>query len=176
MLTIKETKAPKGYKLDPKTYTHTVTSGENLISEYHNPIFDPPFVLTKVDKDTTTAQGDGSFTGAVFKWEYFPNNNWSGTPSRVWYFATDSAGRCVYSKDYLAAGYTSDSLYVSPANVQQLPLGTVKITEVKNSLGYTVIASPLYSLAGAEYTISLNGTVVETIKTDANGNATSAKQ
>ncbi|MBE6981258.1 MAG: hypothetical protein E7437_02920, partial [Ruminococcaceae bacterium] len=144
VLTIKETKAPKGYKLDTKTYTHTVTSGENLISVSDIPIFDPPFVLTKVDKDTTTPQGDGSFTGAVFKWEFFPNNDWSGTPARVWYFATDSAGRCVYSKDYLASGYTSDALYVSPANVQQLPLGTVKITEVKNSLGYTVIASPLY--------------------------------
>ena len=144
MLTIKETKAPKGYKLDTKTYTHTVTSGENLISVSDIPIFDPPFVLTKVDKDTTTPQGDGSFTGAVFKWEYFSNNNWSGTPARVWYFATDSAGRCVYSKDYLASGYTSDALYVSPANVQQLPLGTVKITEVKNSLGYTVIQGSLY--------------------------------
>ena len=146
VLTIKESKAPKGYKLDTKTYTHTVTSGENLISVSDIPIFDPPFVLTKVDKDTTTPQGDGSFTGAVFKWEYFPNNDWSGTPARVWYFATDSAGRCVYSKDYLASGYTSDALYVSPANVQQLPLGTVKITEVKNSLGYTVIASPLYCM------------------------------
>ena len=144
VLTIKETKAPKGYKLDTKTYTHTVTSGENLISVSDIPIFDPPFVLTKVDKDTTTPQGDATFSGAVFKWEYFPNNDWSGTPARVWYFATDTSGRCVYSKDYLAPGYTSDALYVSPANVNQLPLGTVKITEVKNSLGYTVIASSLY--------------------------------
>lgn len=144
VLTIQETKAPKGYNLDTKTYTHTVTSGENLISVSDIPIFDPPFVLTKVDKDTTTPQGDASFSGAVFKWEYFPNNDWSGTPARVWYFATDTSGRCVYSKDYLAPGYTSDALYVSPANVNQLPLGTVKITEVKNSLGYTVIASALY--------------------------------
>ena len=144
VLTIQETKAPKGYKLDTKTYTHTVTSGENLISVSDIPIFDPPFVLTKVDKDTTTPQGDATFSGAVFKWEYFPNNDWSGTPARVWYFATDSSGRCIYSKDYLAPGYTSDALYVSPANVNQLPLGTVKITEVKNSLGYTVIASSLY--------------------------------
>ena len=144
VLTIKETKAPKGYKLDTKTYTHTVVSGDNLISVSDIPIFDPPFVLTKVDKDTTTPQGDGSFTGAVFKWEYFPNNDWSGKEARTWYFATDANGRCVYSSDYLASGYTSDALYVSPANVQQLPLGTVKITEVKNSLGYTVIASPLY--------------------------------
>lgn len=144
VLTIQETKAPKGYKLDTKTYTHTVTSGENLISVSDIPIFDPPFVLTKVDKDTTTPQGDATFSGAVFKWEYFPNNDWSGIPARVWYFATDTSGRCVYSKDYLAPGYTSDSLYVSPANVNQLPLGTVKITEVKNSLGYTVIPNSLY--------------------------------
>lgn len=144
VLTIQETKAPKGYKLDTKTYTHTVTSGENLISVSDIPIFDPPFVLTKVDKDTTTPQGDATFSGAVFKWEYFPNNDWSGTPARVWYFATDSSGRCIYSKDYLAPGYTSDALYVSPANVNQLPLGTAKITEVKNSLGYTVIANSLY--------------------------------
>ena len=56
----------------------------------------------------------------------------------------------MYSKDYLASGYTSDALYVSPANVQQLPLGTVKITEVKNSLGYTVIQSPLYAASNRE--------------------------
>ena len=144
VLTIKETKAPPGYKLDTKTYTHTVTSGDNVISVSDIPIFDPPFVLTKVDKDTTTPQGDGSFAGAVFKWEFFPNNNWSGSAARTWYFATDANGRCVYSKDYLASGYTSDALYVSPAGVNQLPLGTLKITEVKNSLGYTVIPDSLY--------------------------------
>ncbi len=144
VLTIQETKAPPGYKLDTKTYTHTVTSGDNLISVSDIPIFDPPFVLTKVDKDTTTPQGDGSFAGAVFKWEYFPNNDWSGTATRTWYFATDSNGRSLYTKDYLASGYTSDALFVSPAGVNQLPLGTLKITEVKNSLGYTVIDQALF--------------------------------
>lgn len=144
VLTIKETKAPPGYKLDTKTYTHTVTSGDNVISVSDIPIFDPPVVLTKVDKDTSTPQGDGSFTGAVFKWEFFPNNDWSGKAARTWYFATDSSGRCLYDKNYLASGYTSDALFVSPANVNQLPLGTLKITEVKNSLGYTVIPGSLY--------------------------------
>ena len=144
VLTIKETKAPAGYKLDTRTYTYTVTSGDNVISVSDVPVFDPPFVLTKVDKDTTTPQGDGSFTGAVFKWEFFANSNWSGTAMRTWYFATDANGRCIYSKDYLASGYTSSALYVSPAGVNQLPLGTLKITEVKNSLGYTVIQDALY--------------------------------
>ena len=143
VLTIKETKAPKGYKLDTKTYTLTVKDGDNVISVSDVPIFDPPFVLTKVDKDTTTPQGDGSFQGAVFKWEFYPNEKWSGTAARTWYFATDSNGRCLYSKDYLSNGYTSDALYVSPAGVNQLPLGSLKITEVKNSLGYTVIPNSL---------------------------------
>lgn len=152
VLTIKETKAPAGYKLDTKTYTYTVTSGNNVISVSDIPVFDPPFVLTKVDKDTTTPQGDGSFTGAVFKWEFYANNNWSGTATRTWYFATDANGRCIYSKDYLASGYTSSALYVSPAGVNQLPLGTLKITEVKNSLGYTVIPDSLYCSIVADST------------------------
>ena len=152
VLTIKETKAPAGYKLDTKTYTYTVTSGDNVISVSDVPVFDPPFVLTKVDKDTTTPQGDGSFTGAVFKWEFYANNNWSGTAARTWYFATDANGRCIYSKDYLASGYTSSALYVSPAGVNQLPLGTLKITEVKNSLGYTVIQDALYCSIVADST------------------------
>ena len=109
-------------------------------------------MLTKVDKDTTTPQGDGSFTGAVFKWEFFANSNWSGTATRTWYFATDANGRCIYSKDYLASGYTSSALYVSPAGGNQLPLGTLKITEVKNSLGYTVIQDTLYCSIVADST------------------------
>lgn len=144
VLTVKETKAPPGFKLETKTYTYTVTSGDNVISVSDVPIFDPPFVLTKVDKDTTTPQGDGSFAGAVFKWEYYANSNWSDSATRTWYFATDADGRCRYNQNYIASGYTSDALYVSPAGVSQLPLGTVKITEVKNSLGYTVISKPLY--------------------------------
>lgn len=152
VLTIKETKAPAGYKLGTKTYTYTVTSGDNVISVSDVPVFDPPFVLTKVDKDTTTPQGDGSFTGAVFKWEFYANSNWSGTAAHTWYFATDANGRCIYSKDYLASGYTSDALYVSPAGVNQLPLGTLKITEVKNSLGYTVIQDALYCSIVADST------------------------
>ena len=152
VLTIRETEAPPGYKLDPKIYTYTVISGDNLIAVSDIPVFDPPFVLTKVDKDTAAPQGDGSFQGAVFKWEFYANNGWSGTPARTWYFATDANGRCIYDKSYLASGYSSDALYVSPAGVNQLPLGTLKITEVKNSLGYTVIPDSLYCSIVADST------------------------
>lgn len=144
VLTIRETKAPKGYKLDTKTYTHIVTEGDNVVSVSDVPVFDPPLVIIKVDKDTEAPQGDGSFKGAVFKWEFFTNNSWSGTPERVWYLATDANGMCIYDTGYLASGYSSSALYYSPAGVSQLPLGTLKITEVKSSLGYTTIPQVLY--------------------------------
>lgn len=150
VLTVRETKAPPGFCLDTKTYTHTVTSGENVICVSDIPVFDPPFVLTKVDKDTTTPQGDGSFAGAVFQWEYFANANWSGKANRTWYFATDQNGRCQYSQDYLASGYASNALYVAPDGTAQLPLGTLKITEVQSCPGYQVIDRSLYCTIGCE--------------------------
>lgn len=156
VLTLRETVAPPGYLLDTTTYTYTVTGGDNVISVSDIPIFDPPFVLTKVDKDTTVPQGDSTFNGAVFKWEFFTNNDWSGTAARIWYFVTDANGRCIYSEDYLSSNYTSDQLYVSPAGVANLPLGTLKITEIENSLGYVVIPDSLYCTIAADST-SISG-------------------
>lgn len=143
-LDIKEIKAPPGFKLDTRTYTLTITSGENVISVSDEPVFDPPFAITKVDKDTTKPQGDGSFSGAVFKWEYFPNMSWSGTPLRTWHFQTDTYGWAYYRSDYFAPGYTSDELYTDAKGDYKIPLGTVKITEIQNSLGYIVLPEPLY--------------------------------
>ena len=150
VLTIRETLAPFGFLLDTNTYTHTVTGSDNLISVSDIPIFDPPFVLTKVDKNTTVPQGDSTFHGAVFKWEFFANNDWSGSATRIWYFVTDMNGRCLYSEEYLSPNYTSDQLYISPSGVANLPLGTLKITEIENSLGYVVIPDSLYCTIAAD--------------------------
>lgn len=138
-LTIVETKAPNGFKLNTQTVTHTVKAGDNLISVSDEPVFDPPFSITKVDKNTTTAQGSGSFQGAVFKWEYFDNYTWSGSAVRTWYLQTDATGRAYYANDSLAPGYTSDALYFDKFGNPNIPLGSVRITEVKNPLGYIVM-------------------------------------
>lgn len=34
----------------------------------------------------------------------FSNNDWDDTPSRVWYFVADSAGKYVYSKYSIISG------------------------------------------------------------------------
>lgn len=154
VLTIREIAAPAGFKLDTTVYTHKVTASDNLIAVKDEPIFDPPFAITKVDRDTTKPQGNGSFSGAVFKWEYFDNTGWSGTPKRTWYFQTDADGWVYYDSSYLAPGYASDALYVTSQGTYEIPLGTVKITEVKNSLGYIVLPKSLYCSIVADPTSS----------------------
>lgn len=142
-VTVKETVAPSGFKLDTTAYTFTIQDGGNTISVKDEPLFDPPFALTKVDKDTTNAQGNGSFNGAVFKWEYFTNYDWSGTPLKTWYLVTDEYGVIRYDSRYCAAGYSSEQFYYGNSGAPQLPLGSVKITEIKNSLGYVVLPQAL---------------------------------
>lgn len=143
--TVVETQAPPGFRLDSTPVEFTVpSSGECIVKVSDVPIMDPPFAITKVDKDTTTPQGDGSFSGAVFKWEYFDNTTWSGSAKRTWYFQTDAGGWVYYEPSYMATDYTSDELYCGRSGAYEILLGTVKITEIRNSLGYIVIQKPLY--------------------------------
>ena len=150
VVTVREISAPSGFKLDSTTYTLTISDGENTVYVSDEPVFDPPFAMTKVDRDTLSPQGSGSFSGAVFKWEYFANTSWSGTPLRTWYFRTNENGVVDYRADYLAPGYMSDALYTNTDGYYQIPLGTVKITEIRNSLGYTVLPDSLYCSISAD--------------------------
>lgn len=161
---IQEVEAPKGFKLDTTVYPLTIKSdsSQNTVSVSDMPLFDPVFVINKIDKTTGNPQGDSSFKGAVFKFEYFDasystvsgsnvsiNIPSSATATRTWYFQTDENWVAQYGDGWLADGYSSDSLYIeSVSDTGQifygLPCGTLKITEVKHSLGYTVIKVPLY--------------------------------
>lgn len=143
VLQIRETQAPKGFKLDTRVYTITVKEGSNQVNVSDIPVFDPPFAITKVDKKTTAPQGNGSFYDAIFKWEYFDNTSWSGTPKRTWYFRTNAQGRSEYNASFLAPGYNSDPLYEKAPGNYQIPIGTVTITEIANPLGYLVVPYPL---------------------------------
>ena len=143
VLQIQEIEAPPGYKLNPDLEVLVITAGSNKIEVADVPVFDPPFAMTKVDKTTSGPQGDGSFSGAVFKWEYFDNTSWSGTPKRTWYFKTDENGMSKFLSSYFAPGYRSDPLYVDDGGNPDIPLGTVTMTEIENSLGYIVLPQPI---------------------------------
>lgn len=159
-LTYQEVAAPPGFKLDKTVYSYTVKSGDNVIQVSDVPVLDPPFAITKVDKQTTDPQGNASFSGAIFKWEYYDNFTWSGTPKRTWHFKTDVSGRALYNPAYLAPGYPSDALYISSEGNYDILLGTVKITEILNSLGYVVLPQPLYCSIVADSSVAAGAKVV----------------
>lgn len=138
-LEIQETKAPKGFKIDNTTYPLTIHEGTNEIKVTDEPSLDPrSLIFEKKDPLTgqTAPQGNGSFEGAVFMWEYYDNHDWSGSPTRRWYFRTNEIGRHMYQKSFLAPGYQSDPLYVNEKGWNKIPLGSVKVTEIAAPTGY----------------------------------------
>ena len=143
VLTVRETKAPSGFKMDDTVHTITIRSGQtNVLNVADEPAFDPNTLLfVKKDPKTgqTVAQGNASFEGAVFRWDYYDSQDWSGSPKRTWFFETDREGYHVYDEIYLAGGYNSDNLYFTRENglkLYQIPVGSVKVTEVKAPAGY----------------------------------------
>lgn len=142
-ITVKEVKASPGYVItqpNPNTFTITNSASKNVFTVYENPTFDPTgLIFTKVDPSTNTPQGSTSFEGAVFKIDYYANTNWSGSPTRTWYFRTNASGYFGYNSNYLAPGYTSDSLYTDRFGGNQFPLGSIKVTEIVAPYGYSII-------------------------------------
>ena len=159
VLTVRETKAPPGFKMDDTVHTITIRSGQtNVLNVADEPAFDPrSLMFEKKDRITglTSPQGNGTFKGAVFRWDYYDSPDWSGSPKRTWFFETNSKGRHVYDEIYLAGGYNSDNLYFTRdkgIKLYQVPVGSVKVTEVKAPAGYGQIQT-LY----ATVTQSTNG-------------------
>lgn len=138
--TIRETTAPKGYLLDSTEYSFEVKAGGTTVTVKDTPTFDPEVIsIRKTDAATGTPQGDASFAGAIFKWEYYDNTEWSGNPVRTWHFRTNEKGQHAYDASFLAGGYTNSDLYVNTSGMYSLPLGSVKITETVAPAGYKIM-------------------------------------
>lgn len=137
---IKEITAPRGYLLDSTPHQFTIVADDNVTYDVvvkNIPAFDPATQrFQKEDKETGKAQGNTSFEGAVLRWEYYDNDNWSGTPLRTWHFKTNNTGFYGYSPEYIDTSYKNDELYISANGAYQLPLGSVKVTEIVSPVGY----------------------------------------
>ena len=145
---VKETSAPKGYKLDTKVHTVKVTSGQTAVVKVQDtPLNDPAAIeLNKIDADTgETVQGAASLAGAEFTVKYYKGfyteETLPSTATRTWVIATKavkhSDGTTHYSTglhdNYKVSG---DALYKSTQGRATLPLGTITIEETKAPEGY----------------------------------------
>lgn len=147
---VKETKAPKGYALNPNAVKVVIEAGKNTwIGEESNDFVDYPqsdpvsVVLGKVDKETNKnkPQGSASLEGAEFTVKYYKglydeDPAKSGqTPARSWVLKTDKDGYADLSKDYKVSG---DDFYYNGNSDPTLPVGTITIQETKAPTGYFI--------------------------------------
>lgn len=142
---VKELLAPKGYALDSKVHTVTVTAGQtNTLPLKDLPQTDPILILLgKVDKETNAnkPQGSASLENAEFTVKYY-KGFYDSDPSkqgiqaeRSWIFKTRDDGKTAFVEDLLVSG---DDFYYTSKGWITLPLGTITIQETKAPLGYHI--------------------------------------
>lgn len=143
----KETKAPKGYKLDTTVYTFKDSGKKTVdgVSIYSftcsdKPENDPVTVLLK-KQDAKTGQATTRLAGAEFTIKYYDGtyktkDELKGVKAtRSWIIKTGENGMSQLDKEHLVSG---DELYYSSSENKMpcLPLGTVTIQETKAPENY----------------------------------------
>lgn len=147
---VKETKAPKGYGLNPNVVSVVIEAGKNTwIGEESNDFVDYPqsdpvrILLGKVDKETNKNKPQGSaslanaeFTVKYYKGLYDEDPAKSGhVPDRSWVLKTNSNGKAYLNKDYKVSG---DDFYYASNGDPTFPIGTITIQETKAPTGYFI--------------------------------------
>lgn len=147
---VKETKAPKGYALNPNAVKVVIEAGKNTwIGEESNDFVDYPqsdpvsILLGKVDKETNKnkPQGSASLAGAEFTVKYYKglydeDPAKSGqTPARSWVLKTNANGMTSLNDKLKVSG---DAFYYASNGDPTLPVGTITIQESKAPKGYFI--------------------------------------
>lgn len=143
----KETKAPKGYKLDTTVYTFKDSGKKTVdgVSIYSftcsdKPANDPVTVLLK-KQDAKTGQATTRLAGAEFTIKYYDGTYKTEDELKVvkatrsWIIKTGEDGMSWLDKEHLVSG---DEFYYSSSENKMpcLPLGTVTIQETKAPENY----------------------------------------
>lgn len=147
---VKETKAPKGYALNPNAVKVVIEAGKNTwIGEESNDFVDYPqsdpvgILLGKIDKETNKNKPQGSaslanaeFTVKYYKGLYDSDPAKSGQiPARSWVLKTNSDGCAYLESKYKVSG---DDFYYNGSNIPTIPVGTITIQETKAPTGYFI--------------------------------------
>lgn len=147
---VKETKAPKGYALNPNAVKVVIEAGKNTwLGEASSGFEDYPqsdpvsILLGKVDKETNKnkPQGSASLAGAEFTVKYYKglydeDPAKSGqNPARSWVLKTNANGMTSLNDKSKVSG---DAFYYASNGAPTLPVGTITIQETKAPTGYFI--------------------------------------
>lgn len=137
---VKEIVAPKGYNLDSKVYTITVTSGQtSTLKASDEPLFDP--LSLKIQKKATEkTDKNQSLEGAEYTIKYYKEktNDTTGLiPFRTWIFTTKKIGNDFVGfrmdDKYKIGG---DELFKNDNGIPVGLAGTYTVEETKAPKGY----------------------------------------
>lgn len=157
----KETVAPKGYKLNPDTFTVKVKAGDkpkdNSVPVYDEPLNDPAsLMLFKNDPDHIEKDDSGNnvkkgIPGVKFELSYYdvdPETVSSladladKTPKRTWILKTDSRGITRLDTAWKVSGddfyYTDYDSNRNPLGTPCVPLGCLTLQEIETAPGYVI--------------------------------------
>lgn len=147
---VKETKAPKGYALNPNAVKVVIEAGKNTwIGEESNDFVDYPqsdpvsILLGKIDSETNKdkPQGSASLEGAEFTVKYYKGlydedpATKGQTPARSWVLKTNANGMTSLNDKLKVSG---DAFYYASNGDPTLPVGTITIQESKAPKGYFI--------------------------------------
>lgn len=147
--TVKEMQPSPGYAVDVSGHNVSVKVDQTTsLAVKEIPQSDPiDLLLEKIDCETgkPEPQGAASLEGAEFKVEFFAQRASAVRPEamarssemkayRTWIFRTDKEGKIKFTKDYLVSG--DEFYYQSDGKTPCIPLGHVRITEMKAPEGY----------------------------------------
>lgn len=140
---VKETVAPKGYKLDTTVYPVAVTTANTSANPAVVTISDEPgtdpmlIVVKKVRKNPDGTITNIAVPNAKFTVKYYMNETASGTAARTWYFVSDSNGEVRYDSAWLDSSKSSDAFYLSAAtSAPTLPYGSITVEETEAPEGF----------------------------------------
>ena len=141
---VKETKAPKGFALDPTVYTVSVGRQNSWkITSNETPLNDP-MAITLVKKSAEGIENPAPLEGAEFTLKYYDGqfdfDTLPATPTRTWVFKTTKSTNGEYRMIFGANSFVrGDELYMHPVTQTPiLPLGTITVEETKAPAGYTL--------------------------------------
>ncbi|MDO5579277.1 MAG: VaFE repeat-containing surface-anchored protein, partial [Ruminococcus sp.] len=135
---VKETEAPKGYAIDKKIYTVSVSGGQTAtVTSADEPLFDP-LTLRVTKKVAEDADRNLSVEGAEYSVKYYKEyldaeqvNNTE--PYRTWIFATDKKGIFLINDEWKVGG---DELFKNDKGLPVGLCGTYVVEEVKAPAGF----------------------------------------
>lgn len=157
--TIKEIKAPTGYKAAPdqtvSVYSHHTYDSPCVVTFSEEPYtYDADIIIDKLDKISTYSGGDASLAGIKFEVLYYSGYgldsfaSLSGEPTRTWTIGTKERyeneeqrinmyGHAELQDEYIINGESDELYYDTDGNVV-LPLGTYVVREKDAGDGYKI--------------------------------------